>query len=57
MHKGYWSRSGAANFLRVQLLLAISSGLGWSSESDDDVDGASFLALDNGVKSRSVMIG
>ena len=57
MHKGCWSRLGAANSLRVQLLLAISSGLGWSRESDDGVEGASCLVLDDGVKSRHMMIG
>ena len=57
MHKGYWSRSGAANSLRVRLLLVISSGSGWSSESDDSVYDASYLASDDGVKSRCAMIG
>ena len=57
MHKGCWSRSGATNSLRVRLLLAILNGSGWSSELDDGVDGASRLALDDGIKSRRVMIG
>ena len=57
MHKGCWSRSGAANSLRVQLLLVISNGSRWSSESDDGVDGATYLVSDDGVKLRHVMIG
>ena len=57
MKIGYWSRSGAAKSLRVRLLLAISNVLGWSSESDDSVDGASCLVSDDGVKSRHVTIG
>ena len=57
MHKGHWLRSGAANSLKVRLLLAISIGLGWSNESDKGVDGASCLVSDHRVKSRYVMIG
>ena len=57
MHSSYWSRSGAANSLKVRLLLAISKSSGWSSEFDDGVDGASCLVSDDGVKLRRVMIG
>ena len=57
MHKGYSSRSSAANSFKVQLLLAISICSGWSNESDEGVEGASCLGSDDGVKSRRVIIG
>ena len=49
MHKDCWSRSGAANSFRVQLLLlAISICSRLSDESDDDdVEGASCLSSDD----------
>ena len=56
MNSSCWSSSGVANSLRVRLLLAISKSLGWSSESDDGIDGASGLVSDDEVKSRCVMI-
>ena len=57
MHEGCWSRSGVANTCKVQLLLAISICSGWSNESNEGVEGASYLASDDGVKSRRVIIG
>ena len=49
MHRGCWSRLGAANSIKVQLLWAISIGSRWSDESDDDGDddGASCLSSDD----------